>query len=146
VIAYVPTAPSLEWMYLYIKRGLVEYLWCSFKDSALFGTPGFLYDLGNGPDFTKIEPYDAEMNAYVWGSAFWEIRHKLDKATVDKLLVTTWKRLKESPPRDANAPSFVAELIQTDQALHSGTHVNVITEVFARRQLDWSRLLKIKPH
>ncbi len=138
------SSPILRWVYLHVTRGLAEYLWCSFKENPHFGVPGNLYDFENGSDFTSVEPYYTETNTAIWGSAFWELRHVLGKATADRLLVTTWKNLKASQPRDVKAPTFVEELVRADQVLNSGSHVKLITGVFERRKLDWSRLLNTK--
>ena len=126
VVPIKSSDPTLSWVYSHIGRGLAEYLWCSFKESPRFGTPGNLYDFENAPDFTGVKPYYEETNTAIWAGAFWELRQMLGKTTADKLLVATWNKLKVSQPRDANAPSFVEELTVTDHALNGGSHVRLI--------------------
>jgi hypothetical protein len=143
-IPVASSSPILRWIYLHITRALAEYLWCSFKDNPRFGSPGNVSAFEAGLDFTAVEPYYTEANTAIWASAFWELRHVLGKANADRLLVMTWQKLKASQPRDVKAPSFVEELLSADQLLNSGSHVNLITGVFERRKLNWSRLLDTK--
>jgi hypothetical protein len=118
-----------------------DYFACSFTKKPVLGEGAtfrdskkpYIRNLDNKLSFSTIGPqtsiYDA---AEIWGGAFWEIRQIVGQAITDKLLFSTWMSMRPSNVRS----DYAKKILEADQTLEDGKHIDTIRSVFSRRGLN----------
>lgn len=128
--------------YIGIESGLANYFCCSFNNNPVFAAeaarvknygPWFM-KLDNQRSFKEIKRGTfSDSIGEVWGGAFWELRMRLGRETIDKLLFAAWDALDMDKVRNDRGGIFLKNLLEADARLAEGVHGTVIREVFEGR-------------
>lgn len=121
--------------------GLADYLNCSYRKDPVVGkilgqmlqTP-YLRNLSNQRKFSEIKEYIPPQQAgEVWGGALWEIREIAGQEVADKMLFTVWSQIQKGD----NTKKIAQLILESNQSIESGRHIEEIRGVFSRRDLKF---------
>ena len=126
--------------------GLADYLTCSFLNDSRLGRDFFKYspneggktylrELNNSLEFGDMKNKSVQEAGEIWGGAFWELRLKIDQATVDRLLFSTWLGIQSVKDSTNTNGNFVKLLLESDKKLDDDKHTGLIRAVFEKRGL-----------
>jgi hypothetical protein len=138
-----------------IESGLADYFPCSFSNDPFFGEGSisflrkqmpneerfkkpYIRNLDNKRNFNELSSNTNPVDTgEIWGGAFWNIRQQLGQDLADKLFFSAWSSLTQTNIHGDFAINFVKRLMEIDQKLEGGKHVNEIKAIFEQRGLNF---------